>query len=260
MRRRNDPGRHGAVGNDMIGKSSSLTAAQAEQLLDAARAGRGAEADPLAQLMAAAAAPAQADELRGEDEALRAFRLALRAPAPARTVTFTPARHRPRWTWALLAKLIAVLLAATGAGWALAATSGMAPNPFWDPDPPPAPSDSASDRRPTSGDPQSEGAPGASPSDDPSADPSTDSSADPSESDGVTPSASGGSALPAGIFGLCQAYIAQGEDLSVMSINSQYRLVQAAGSPEKVSAYCRELLGLPAPSPTAEPSPEPSAS
>ncbi|MEV0807675.1 hypothetical protein AB0I41_15075, partial [Micromonospora sp. NPDC050200] len=51
--------------------------AEAERLLDAARAGGPPSAgDPLARLLSAAAAPARPGELAGEEAALAAFRAA----------------------------------------------------------------------------------------------------------------------------------------------------------------------------------------
>ncbi|MET8838120.1 hypothetical protein ABZV78_30010, partial [Micromonospora sp. NPDC004540] len=59
--------------------------AESERRLDAARAGTPPEraADPLAHLLAAAAAPGNPGELSGEEQALAAFRAARANPAPA---------------------------------------------------------------------------------------------------------------------------------------------------------------------------------
>jgi hypothetical protein len=222
----------------MIGNPSALTAAAAERLLDAPHTGLSAEADPLARVIAAAAAPGRADERSGEEEAIRAFRLAREADVPATAVAIRPARRRPRWTWALLAKLIAVLLAATGAGWALAATTGVAPSPFWDPPAPPAttPGIPPSNRGPTSNNPQSS--------------PSTGTpSAEASGASAGAPSPSASTDVPADIKGHCQAFIARDEDLSRLSAHSRDRLIEVAGGEENVPAYCYQVLGLPAPSP-----------
>src|SRR5690606_29821124 len=85
--------------------------AYTERLLDAPSAARGSR-DPLARLLAAAAAPPRPHELAGEEAAVEAFRRARHAPArPAAS----PRRIRP---------LTAVAIAC--AGMVVTATAGIA--------------------------------------------------------------------------------------------------------------------------------------
>ncbi|WP_233607740.1 hypothetical protein [Micromonospora chalcea] len=59
--------------------------AESDRLLDAARAGSppGPQTDPLTRLLSAAAGPATAGEIAGEDRAVAAFRAARAGPVPA---------------------------------------------------------------------------------------------------------------------------------------------------------------------------------
>ncbi|MER7750773.1 hypothetical protein [Kitasatospora sp. NPDC097643] len=106
----------GAVGGPSAGQDDSLT-------------GPDGSAGQLARVLAAAAAPATADELSGEQAALTAFREARFAPDPVMT---TPVRRRSMATAALArafsTKAAAAVLGATAlCGVAVAATGNLPP-------------------------------------------------------------------------------------------------------------------------------------
>jgi hypothetical protein len=153
-----------------------------------------------------------------------------------------------------VAKLVAVILAATGAGWALAASTGVVPMPFQE-SPPSAPGPGES--QPGGGPATSvdSGQPWASPSD--GASPSAEQSGEPMESAEATPSGEPGTpSAQLNVRGLCNAYMAQGEDPQKLThANGFGKLVTAAGSIENVSPFCRYVLGLEPPSPGPSPSP-----
>jgi hypothetical protein len=101
----------------------SLPVSTTDRLLDG-----GIGPEPLRQLLAAAAAPAQADELGGEQAAHRAFTTATRC-APLLEVAPHNSRRRARaLSWIVAAKAIAAVALTAGAGGvAVAATSGSFP-------------------------------------------------------------------------------------------------------------------------------------
>lgn len=223
MRRRNERRGRGAVPNDMIGSHPRLNAAHAEQLL----AGPQPEAeDPLSRVLAAAAAPARAKELAGEDDAVRAFHLARRAsPVPPLPVVH---RRRPRyrWGWALVVKVAAIVLATATASWALAATTGVVPAP-WQPSPVKPPPASAT-------------GPGGSHRPTPTAPASA--TADPAGTPGATPMGSIPPAADPSLHARCRSFVNQGGSLDLLDNPSLSRLAVAAGGKQNVPAYCEALL------------------
>ncbi|MFC4017022.1 hypothetical protein ACFOW4_03555 [Micromonospora sp. GCM10011542] len=237
--------------------------AETERLLDAARAGGSADpagppplraatpaaastspSEPLARLLAAAAAPAKPGELAGEQAALAAFRAARADPAPA------SARrpHRRRLTTAAIAWLTALAASAT-AGVAFAAVSLNRPAD------PPAPARTSVAPTPTDRTAGPSGSGDGTPSGE-----GTPSGTDPSRSAGSAsagPSTSPGSGddpAPAGqLTGLCGAWLAKTPDQRDKALGTPAfaRLVSAAGSAGDVEAYCRRLV--PEAKPTASP-------
>ena len=184
-------------------------------------AGRGAAditanvGDPVARLLAAAAAPGSPRELRGEDAAALAFRSAAAMPAPSAIRD----RRKRRLTIAVAAQAACALVVAA-AGVALAAGTGVLPNPLVDvstaqPAPPTA--------RPVS----------------------TESTAELSP---TTPRSGAVSDSPqpyqpaAELFGLCQAYQAHGGDGPSMESEAFAALVAAAGGPDRVADFCADVL------------------
>jgi hypothetical protein len=100
-----------------------LTGSTTDRLLDGVSG-----PEPLRQLLAAAAAPAQADELGGEQAARRAFTTTTGCrPLPAGAAHNWPKRTRAL-SWIVAAKAIAAVALTAGAGGvAVAATSGSFP-------------------------------------------------------------------------------------------------------------------------------------
>ncbi|MGC4892609.1 hypothetical protein [Micromonospora sp. DT31] len=209
--------------------------AESERLLDAA-ATPAADADPLARLLAAAAAaPPAGTPTAGEEQALAAFRAARAAPAPA------VARRRPRRRLRVAAALSG-LAATTVAGVAFAAVRLDRPT---EPVPPPATS------RPT----------GAAPTEVPPAtgpittDPSPASTAPTGEMSPATPSPTPTAPVasdppPAGdraLAGHCRAYLAKSERQRERALTTPgfADLVTAAGGPDQVERFCRDLVAAP---------------
>ncbi|GIE32752.1 hypothetical protein Ait01nite_057970 [Actinoplanes italicus] len=204
--------------------------------LDAAgRWAAGAEPGPedrgLAELLAAAKAPAHAEELAGRPAAVAAFAAAgLDAAAPGPATRF----RRSRAVRTLIVNVTAGVLLLTGTGAAVAARGGHLPDgaqqrahdlfsrlgvpaPQTVPDAPdPRPSRAEPSRRP--GRPPSAAAPPSAP----------------------TPAQPSGSAAVPGAAGWCRAWAAApGRDDAPW-----YRdLVEAAGSEAEVAAYCAGLDG-----------------
>ncbi|MEV6370900.1 hypothetical protein AB0L86_28835 [Micromonospora musae] len=208
--------------------------AEADRLLDAARAGEPAEADgppdPLAELLAAAAAPARAHELDGEQAALAAFRAARATPAALR------APRRRRLTAGALAWVAGLLVTAT-AGVAFAAVT------LEQPPAPPVPVSPT----PATGRPESRPAESTSTVVRPDVAPSPD----PERS-------SGGAEQDEQAVRLCAAYLAKKPAQREEALTTpRFRpLVEAAGGVGLVEAYCREpaRAGRPSPPPVpAEP-------
>ncbi|MGR6319341.1 hypothetical protein Q2K19_29240 [Micromonospora soli] len=212
--------------------------AESERLLDAVRAGRapGPGADPLARVLAAAAAPGDPGELAGEERALAAFRAARAKPAPV------PARAPRRRRLRLGVAAWAAGLAATAtAGVAFAAVSLDRPE---QPAPPttPAGTDGSSAASPT----------GSSP---------TTGTAGPAPSTGAPATGTGGPGQPAKVqqlTGLCRAYLAQPDPQRATALETPAfaDLAAAAGGAEQVEAYCLRLVpDAASPSPRGNPSP-----
>jgi hypothetical protein len=219
----------------MISGHAPLDAAHAERLLSGAPITGD---DPMSRLLLAATAPASADELSGEDEAVRAFHLARRAyVVPPLPRPVAPRRHRSRWGWALVVKVAALVLATASAGWALAATTGVLPAPWDDTPVSPAPVTTA----------VTHSTPRVGTTAAPSQTPSGGSPSSPGL--GATPTA-GGSTDPA-IHGLCQAFVSQGEDPDLLDSPGFARLVEVAGGADQVPDYCHALLSSATPSPSA---------
>ncbi|WP_241562948.1 hypothetical protein [Micromonospora costi] len=201
---------------------------ETDQLLDAARAGTptGPDADPanpLAELLGAAAAPTRPHELAGEQAALAAFRAA-RAAASA---TSTRAPRRRRFTAGAVAWAAAALATAT-AGAAFAAVNLDRPPDFV---PPPGPETSSPikdgpDSSPTGGNTTS--SPGSSPTAAPS------------------PGTTGPTASPeqtTQLSELCRVYLAAkpAQREEALQTRRFAPLVAAAGGAGKVKGYCQRI-------------------
>lgn len=254
----------GAVGGPSAGQDASLTGPDAST----GRTG-------VAHVLAAAAAPAVADELAGEEAALAAFREARLAPVPAVPAPSAPVRRRSMATAALArafsTKAVAVVLGATALGGvAVAAGTGNLPSALGGGSEEPRPSllapatassapvaSSAADsgsstRRPSTGPsttgPSTTGPSTVGPSAGTStAGPSTGAAKPPSP--GVSPSASTetrGQQARAALVALCQGYTdrkGKGGHPRPLVTDPQFAaLVAAVGGPDKVDEYCGEVL------------------
>lgn len=227
----------------------STGSAESERLLAGIRAGRppAGDAEPLARLLAAAAAPGSPEELAGEERALAAFRAARAHPAPARS----PRRRRIRLG---SAAWIAGLAATTTAGITFATVSlDRSEEPAA---PPAPPSTSAS----SGADGSTPGSPGGTPTGGPTA------SVAPAPTGGTPGGAPGGvtghPGRPAGVSlltGLCRAYQAKpsGQRAKALETAHYADLVTAAGGADRVEEYCLRLV--PAPSPKVSPAVSPDA-
>jgi hypothetical protein len=200
-----------------IQRTRRISARTAEDLLNGA--GADAQHPLLAATLRAAAGPAQPGEIAGRHQAVAAFQRALRQPAPF--------PRRPSMIKSALLKLLTVKAAAVAAvvagtgGVALAASTGVIPNPLNNH---PVPAASASRAHP-----------------------------------GDRPNASerpGGPASPSpSLVGLCHAYTAgAGSDHGKALDSPAFQaLLTAAGGKANVDAFCTSLLA------TARPSENPSA-
>jgi hypothetical protein len=169
--------------------------------------------DPLGRLLAAAAAPGSPRDLLGEDAAAATFRSAAAMPAP-------PAirdRRPRRVTIALAAQAACALLVVLG-GVALAAGTGVLPNPLVDVSTslPVPPSAAPSSTVPTAG----------------------PSSPAPASTEQLPPE----QPVPASLPGLCRAYQAHGGDGESMSSEAFAALVAAAGGADRVDEFCASIL------------------
>jgi hypothetical protein len=213
--------------------------AESERLLDSARHTRRATdpADPLARLLAAAAAPTNPGELSGEEQALAAFRAARADPVA------TPARApRRRGIRTGTAAWVAGLAATATAGVAFAAAGLDRPAG------PTAPAPTAPVGTSTAGSPT--GGPDGTPTDAPGG------VGTPTPSDARTGGA--GPGRPAGVpqlTGLCHAYLAKpaGQRAKALEKTAFADLVAAAGGADRVEAYCRGLVPERSPHPTPDP-------
>ncbi|HEX6497502.1 MAG TPA: hypothetical protein VF054_00545 [Micromonosporaceae bacterium] len=196
----------------------------AERLLEGVPAVRDPGGVPLANLLAAAAAPGRPDELAGEQAALAAFRAA--------QLAHTPEPRRPSVLKTALAKMLTVKAAAAaaavvavGGGVAVAAETGALPNPLT----------------------AVQGQPSASPDVDKS------KAADGTEHAKGTPSPS--------LVGLCHAYLAgagSAEHSHALENPAFTVLITTAGGKDKVDAYCTNLLASAHPEPSHKPGTHPS--
>jgi hypothetical protein len=166
----------------------------------------GAGPDHLADLLAAAAAPARDGELDGEEAAVAAFRVAPLAPV-------TQPRREPM-SKLLLAKLLTVKVAATALG--AVAVGGVAV--------------AAS----TGGLPLTGGRGDAAVSS--TATPSVEVTA-PS-----LPTPSAGAHVSAQLFGLCHAYTAAADAGAALASPGMSALVTAAGGRDQVGGFCAKVL------------------
>jgi hypothetical protein len=190
----------------------------------AARLVDGRDAGPVAVVLRAAAAPAHAEELAGEDTAVAAFRSAGLAPVPGR-----PSVFRRTLTKALVVKGVLALAIAGSTGVVLAASEGALPVP-WSDRQDEAPGHSTATVTPTTPKP---GNP------DPKA-PAGD--ADDGKRHAATPDPS--------VAGLCDAYTAGGEkNLDNPAFGA---LADAAGGRDRIPEYC-ETVEASGPSVPADP-------
>lgn len=215
--------RGGAAGDDEMNRA--IDDVTAERLL------RGDEvAEPLAgkvaRVLALAAVPGSAEDMIGQDAVMAAF-----ATAQLGGRGDPQARHRKTRTLTKIIglKVAAVVVAATAGGLALAASTGVLPNPLH---PTPRPS--------------------TNPSVHPSLRPSPVPSAVPSH-----PAASPAAALA----GLCRAYLAsdQAERGANLASAAFRELITAAGGTAHVEAYCVALAAPAASQPSHHPTGKPSA-
>jgi hypothetical protein len=196
----------------------------AEYLLRGAPARRLQARDPLSQLLRAAAAPVSADELADEHEAMAVFQRNAHGPVS------TPRRKsmiKTALAKVLTLKAAAVLAAVSAGGVALAATTGVMPNPL------------------------EQFLPGSHAPADP-----TDKPTSPG------PGGAHGTPSPS-IVGLCHAFVAgAGADHGKALENPAFTaLITAAGGKDKVDAYCTNVLASAEPTshPTGEPTTRPTS-
>ncbi|MGV9765938.1 hypothetical protein [Micromonospora tulbaghiae] len=221
--------------------------AESDRLLDAARAGTPpeADADPLTRLLSAAAGPAAPGEVAGEEQALAAFRAAREAAAtaPAAAAVAAP---RPRRRLRIAAALSG--LAAT----AVAGVAFAAVRLDHDPEPvvPPATTAAPTGAGPTGSGPAVTGPSRPAPST-PAGD-ASNAASPPAPTPSGTPSAKDRPPTPpaggASLAGHCRAYLAKSERQREKALTKPgfADLVAAAGGPEQVESYCRNLVGAPA--------------
>ncbi|MET8625731.1 hypothetical protein ABZW30_18615 [Kitasatospora sp. NPDC004669] len=230
----------GAVGGPSAGQDASLTGPD----------GPG----QLARVLAAAAAPATAAELSGEEAALAAFREASLTPEPV----VTPVRRRSMATAALArafsTKAAAAVLGATAlCGVAVAAGTGNLPSGLGGggPEPERTPPAASEVFGSPSGTGKATGSQsGATPSGS-STRPSTTNPQSSGSSTAPTPSANGhgGQAATPAQVALCHVFAdrtAKGDRPGQLVADPQFaQLVSAAGSADAVAEYCGEALGKP---------------
>jgi hypothetical protein len=196
----------------------------------------------------AAAAPGQPHEIAG------AYAAAQRLAAARRWPVGQPARSRRPvigWSKAFFLKIAVIAVAFVGGGWALAATTGILPDPLV-PHSPATPSAGGGDgQTPTS----SPGPTSSNPT------PSTGPPASATVTAGVSPPAT------PGLVGQCEAVLRRNPDRrsQLLDTPAYADLVAAAGGKDKVTEYCRAHVGgsgttppAPSPSPTANRPDQPS--
>lgn len=209
-----------------------------DRLLDAARAdaSRTPDAEPLARLLSAAAAPARPGELAGEEDALTAFRAA-RAAGPAAGAV--PSPRRRRFTAGAVAWGAGIAVTATAGAAFAAVTLDRADEPAPPPRPTtPAPATTGPHRDGSTGD--TGGRPTGTPPR-PSATPIPGAPA-PGSTAGDAPGAPRQDAEH--LRGLCRAYLAKkpAQREKALDTPSFARLVTAAGGRERVEGLCGDLL------------------
>ncbi|MFY1594162.1 hypothetical protein [Micromonospora sp. WMMD737] len=211
-----------------------------DRLLDAARAdaSRTPDAEPLARLLSAAAAPARPGELAGEQDALAAFRAA-RAAGPAAGAV--PSPRRRRFTAGAVAWGAGIAVTATAGAAFAAVTLDRADDPAPPPrpaTPTPAPATTRPHRDGSTGDPG--GRPTGTPPR-PSAAPTSGAPA-PGSTAGDAPGAP--REQTGQLRGLCNAYLAKkpAQREKALDRPSFARLVAAAGGRERVEGFCGRLL------------------
>ncbi|MFV2112618.1 hypothetical protein ACFHW0_09805 [Micromonospora sp. LOL_025] len=212
-----------------------------DRLLEAARTPDAEGSEPLARLLAAAAAPARPGELAGEEDALVAFRAA-RAAAPAAGAVPSPRRRR-----------FTAGAVAWGAGIAVTATAGAAFAAVTldradDPVPPPRPATPTSAApTPATTDPHRDGPTGDT-AGRPTGTPTRSSAAATSGAPVPGPTAGDAPGTPQQrteqLRGLCRAYLAKKPAQREKSLDSPSfaHLVTAAGGREQVEDFCGELV------------------
>ncbi|MFI6236649.1 hypothetical protein ACIBD9_24075 [Micromonospora sp. NPDC050784] len=196
--------------------------------------------EPVAALLAAAAGPVRPGELAGEEAALAAFRAARADPTPA--VSQRPRRRRV--TTGAVAWIGAVAATATAGAAFAAVTRDRAPDPVA-----PAPSRSSTSPHQSahrSAEPGRSVAPGA---------PS------PGAPSPVTATPSAGPTPADQLDGLCRAWRAKKPDQREKALRTPAfeRLVNAAGGPAEVEAYCQRLVPDTKPTEPAQVTPSESA-
>ncbi|MEV1320720.1 hypothetical protein AB0J14_32105 [Micromonospora arborensis] len=232
--------------------------AETERLLDSVRAASeqarraappasGAPAEPVAGLLAAAAGPTRPGELAGEEAALAAFRAARADPAP----TVPPRPRRRRLTTGAVAWIGAVAATATaGAAFAAVTTRDWAPDPV--PPAPPGTSPTSDKGATTPGEPSRSASPGA---------PSPGTPSDVPPSPGTPPPGTPPAHTPAEgqLQGLCRGWQAKKPEQRERALRTVAfeKLVTAAGSADRVEAYCQRLVPEPTPSEPVKPTPPP---
>ncbi|MFJ8578021.1 hypothetical protein [Micromonospora sp. NPDC093277] len=204
---------------------------ESERLLDAARAGQSPwAADPLARLLAAAAAPADPTEVAGEEQALAAFRAA-RANPPA-----TPARAPRRGGFRVgVAAWVAGVAAVATAGGAVAAVNL---DRSWVPAPPPSATAGG-----TSAGSTGAGSP-SRPGQSREASPTTGAVMPSAEPDPTGSGEPGRSATAGKLAGHCRAYLSKSAEQRARALKTPgfADLVAAAGGADQVEEYCVRLV------------------
>ncbi|MEH1029438.1 hypothetical protein V6W11_16990 [Micromonospora profundi] len=216
--------------------------AETERLLDAAHSEATAETastEPVARLLAAAAAPARPEELAGTEAAVAAFRAARAAEGVTAAPPVARRPHGRRLTTGALAWIGAV--AATATAGAAFAAAGLDLTP--DPEPP----------APTSA-PSTSGGTAASPSVAPSR--PTPSTTRPGVQP-APPTPQAGASPNSHLHGLCRAWQAKkpAQREKALRTPSFQRLVTAAGGAAEVEAYCQRLVPEAKPGKSTPPSP-----
>lgn len=217
----------------------------ADKLLTGDSSGIDRRHRALAELLAAAAAPARPHELAGEQAALTAFRVAsANPPPPARKSAVKEAVMR-----AATFKIGLAALATTAAGaTALAASTGTLPNPLTDHRP-----TVTSSRSPTSPSIDLPILPGDQRSADASSVPSlTPSPPDPGSMSAEPSVQQSNSTSSTSLVKLCQTYMAGNKSQRGRALDSpKYApLVEAARGKANVDAFCTQLLTSAAPTST----------